>query len=102
MTTSVPSRRASRVHVLPESNLGWWAVGSAVLGIALTMAWQIMPFGAWPGFVAQLAAGVLAVVAISREKDHGLTVLASVLPMLFVIWFIAVELLSLAGVLPEH
>jgi hypothetical protein len=102
MTTSVPSRRASRIHVLPESTLGWWAVGSGVLGIALTLAWQLMPFGAWPGFVAQLTGGVLALVAIIRKRDRALTVYVSVMPMLFVIWFVAVELLSLAGVLPEH
>ncbi len=66
------------------------------------MAWQAIPFGAWPGFLVGIAGGVLALLAIIREKDRAITVIVAVMPMLFVIWFIAVELLSLAGVLPEH
>jgi len=102
MVTSLPTKRAPRLRILPGSNLGWWAMGCAASGIALTFAWPFMPFGAWPGFMFQIAGGVLALAAIIRKRDRAVTVIVSVLPMLFVIWFIAVELLSLAGVLPEH
>lgn len=102
MTTSVASRRAHRIHVLPGSTLGRSAVACAVFGIALTVAWQLMPFGAWPGFIFQITGGVFALVAITRKRDRAISVIVSVIPMLFVIWFIAVELLSLVGVLGEH
>jgi hypothetical protein len=69
VATRMPSKRSARIHVLPGTAIGCWAVGSAVLGIVLTMAWQFMPFGAWPGFVAQGAGGVLALVAIVRDRD---------------------------------
>lgn len=102
MATSVSSKRAPGVRVLPESPIGWWAVGCAAFGTAFMLAWQLMPFGAWPGFILQVSGGVLALVAIIREKDRALTVIVAVMSMLFLIWFITVELLSLAGVLPEH
>ncbi len=102
MATTMPSKKAPRLHVLPRSTLGWWAMGSAVLGMALTTAWQVMPLGAWPGFAAQAVGGVLALVAIIRNRDRGFLVFVAIVPMLFVIWFITVEILSLVGVLPEH
>lgn len=102
VVTGVSSKKTPRIPVLPSSPLGWRAVWCAVIGTTLTFVWQIMPLGALPGFMVQLGAGVFALMAITREKDRAVAVILSVVPMLFVLWFLAAELLSLAGILPEH
>ncbi len=102
MTTSVPSKKRPHVQLLPMTPFGWWAIGLAVAGVALTFAWQLMPLGAWPGFIAQLAGGVFALIAVIRDQDRAVSVFLAVAPMLFVVWFLAAEVLSLIGILPEH
>lgn len=102
MTTSVPSKKSPHVRLLPTTPFGRLAIVLAGAGIALTFAWQLMPLAAWPGFIVQLAGGVFALIAAIRDGDRAISVFLAVLPMLFVVWFLAVEVLSLVGVLPEH
>ena len=86
-----PERGNSRVTVLPTTVLGWRAIGLAVIGIVLVLAWTIVPRGAAFGFACGIAGGVAAIVAI-RRGERALTVFAAVVPLVFVVAFVVAEL----------
>lgn len=80
-----------RFTVLPTTRAGRWAVALAVAGVALVLAWSVLPMGALAGFVAGAAAGGAAIVAI-RRGDRAVTVVLAILPLLWVVVFIVAEL----------
>ena len=84
---------ASRFNEKPHTKLGWWAVGFAVAGILLVPAWSILPGGAGLGFLCELVGGILALIAIIRQKERSWLVWLSVLPMINVFVFILAEFL---------
>lgn len=102
MTIRTSPRKTRRIHFLPTTRRGSWAVGLGGAGIVLTFGWAVVPFGAFPGFILGIAGGVLALVAIIREGERALSVFIAVLFLLFVVWFLVAEVLSAVGVLPEH
>lgn len=78
---------------MPQTKLGWWAVGLAAAGILLVFAWSILPGGAWLGFLCELAGGILALTAIVRERERSWLVWLSILPMVNVFVFVLAEFL---------
>lgn len=69
-------------------------MGLAAANVVLILAWRVMgPAGAWPGFAFGLAGGVVALVAIFRRGERAITVFAAILPLLFVLVFVAAELI---------
>jgi hypothetical protein len=79
--------------ILPTTRPGTWAAWLAVGYLVLSPAWRILPGGAIAAFVSGLAGGVCALVAILRRGERALTVFAAVLPLAFVVLFVAAELL---------
>lgn len=102
MITKEPSTKRRRIRAFPATRLGRWAVWCGAASIALTLAWSVLPLGAWSGFAIGLAGGALALVATIRDGERALSVFAVVLLALLILGFIVVEILSLMGVLPEH
>ena len=92
MRAEPPVRRTHRIPVLPQTVLGWRAVGLAVAAIILVLAWTIVPLGAAFGFACGLAGGVAALIAIVRLEERALTVFLAVLPLAFVVAFVVAEL----------
>jgi multisubunit Na+/H+ antiporter MnhB subunit len=78
----------------PATRLGWWAVGLAAASIVLSFAWSILPGGALVAFTCGLAGGVLALIAMIRQRERSWLVFLSLLPMLFVLSFILGEFLN--------
>ncbi|HSP72111.1 MAG TPA: hypothetical protein VLN26_07080 [Gaiellaceae bacterium] len=79
--------------ILPTTRPGTWAAWLAVGYLVLMPAWSVLPGGAALAFASGLAGGVLALVAILRRGERALTVFAAVLPLAFVVLFVAAELL---------
>jgi multisubunit Na+/H+ antiporter MnhB subunit len=77
----------------PRTSLGWWAVGLAVASIVLLPVWSILPGGALPSFLCGLAGGIIALIALIREKERSWLVFLCILPMLNVFVFILGEFL---------
>ena len=83
-----------RLAVLPTTRLGRWAVGLAVANVVLMFGWRLMgPLGGGPGLAAGLVGGSLALVALFKRGERALTVIAAVLPLVFVLAFVLAELL---------
>jgi hypothetical protein len=76
---------------MPQTKLGWWAIGLAAASIMLLFAWSFLPWGAWPSFLCGLAAGIIALIAIVREHERSWLVLLSLLPLLNLIVFLLGE-----------
>jgi hypothetical protein len=101
MTTSSPGHgtRAHighRFHFWPTTPLGWWAVGLAVASIVLVPSWKLMgPAGAFPGLSCGAAGGVVALTAMYRRKERAITVIACLVPFLFVVSFVIGELATI-------
>lgn len=79
--------------ILPTTRPGTWAAWLAVGYLVLMPAWSVLPGGAALAFASGLAGGVVALVAILRRGERALTVFAAVLPLAFVVLFVAAELL---------
>ncbi len=100
------STKAPRA-VLPTTSLGWWALRLAGFAVVMMFAmplqeipyfgWVIWGLG-WLGLAAALVGGVLAPIAIIRDKERALSVFAAVIPLLFYLVFVVLEL----TVFPEH
>jgi hypothetical protein len=84
---------ASRFNERPHSKLGWWAVGLVIAGILLVSAWTILPGGATLGFLCELAAGIIALIAIIRQHERSWMLWLTLLPMLNVFIFFLGEFL---------
>jgi hypothetical protein len=84
---------SSHLLGIPHTKLGWWSVGLAAASVVLIFAWSVLPGGAWLGFLCGIAGGITAVIAIVRKQERALLVWLPILPAIFVIYFIAAELL---------
>jgi hypothetical protein len=82
-----------RVAILPTTRPGWWAVGLALANVVLVLSWTILPGGAALGFLAGLAGGVVALVAIVRHRDRALAGFLAIAPPVLVVLFVLAELL---------
>jgi hypothetical protein len=69
----------------PITTLGRMALGFALAGFLLNMLWSIMPFGlgGFPGLLCSALGGLLALVAIIRDRERSWLVILAVLPLLF-------------------
>lgn len=85
--------RKHRVAILPTTRLGWWAVGLALANVVLVLSWTILPGGAALGFLAGLAGGIVALVAIVRHGERALAVFLAIGPLVMVVLFLLAELL---------
>jgi hypothetical protein len=97
------STKAGRV-ILPTTRLGWWAVRlggvAVVLGLATGPIYLWVPGGEWvnlvlglPAFAAAVGSGVIAPIAIIRDKERALSVYAALIPLLFLLVFVVIEVL---------
>lgn len=97
------STKAGRV-ILPTTRLGWWAVRlggvAVVIGLATAPIYLWVPGGEWvnlvlglPAFAAAVGSGVIAPIAIIRDKERALSVYAALIPLLFLLVFVVIEVL---------
>jgi hypothetical protein len=86
------SRR--RIAVLPTTAPGWWAVALAVASVVLVFAAGEVPRGAALGLACGVAGGGAALVAIARDRERAVTVLASLLPLVIAVGFVVAELIG--------
>lgn len=80
----------------PTTRLGKWAVALAIGNVLLmlTPSWRLLgPLGGFPGLAAGAIGGVLALVAISRRREHATSVRLAAVPLVLVILFVLAELL---------
>lgn len=89
-----PIKRRHRITILPTTERGWWAVGLAAGFFAFVFAAALVPRGAAFGFLSGLAGGVVALMAIIRDRERALTVFVALLPVVIALAFLLVELLS--------
>ncbi len=86
-----PGRRRS--HGRPDTPLGSWAVGLAGASVVLLVSWETVGrLGGVAGLALGIAAGVVALRAIVRDEERGLTVFAAFLPFLIAAGFLLTEL----------
>ena len=83
---------ALRTSLLPTTQLGRWAVGLAAAFFPLVFAAAFAPGAAALGFVCGLAGGSAALVAIVRERERALTVVAAVAPLAIAAAFLLAQL----------
>ena len=99
MTTSshphqLGSHEPHRFRFLPTTRLGTWAVGLAVASIFLQPTWMLLgPVGGFPGLLAGLIGGVVALVAILRRSERAISVFIALVPFVGVIVFVLGEFL---------
>lgn len=84
---------ASHFNEKPHTKLGWWAFGLAVASILLMFGWMFLPGGAGLSFLCGLAGGIIALVAIIRQRERSWAVWLALLPMLNVFVFFLGEFL---------
>ena len=84
---------ASHCNERPHTKLGWWAFGLAVASILLMFGWMFLPGGAGLSFLCGLAGGIIALVAIIRQRERSWAVWLALLPMLNVFVFFLGEFL---------
>ena len=94
---------AARWVVFPTTPVGWWALRLAGASVALLFAAPLLNL--IPGFApvtyslalaAALVSGVLAPIAIIRDKERALSVFAAMIPLLFYLVFTVLEFTVLA------
>ena len=96
--------RHQRLAFLPQTRLGWWSLGVAVVSVVLFVVGAFVltsnrPEGPVvpmflvrvPAFGGLIAAGIIAVVAWFRRQERSLLVLLTVLPSLFAVYFVIGE-----------
>ncbi|WP_369046367.1 hypothetical protein [Sinomonas sp. P10A9] len=105
----VVRRRSERPTAKPTSALGWWSLGLFAAGLVLQFVGSALTFGPEAaegfarlvsnfvilGFGGWVVAGVLGLVAWFRRRERSLVVLIlSVVPAMFVLYFLLGELVS--------
>lgn len=83
-----------RIRVLPTTLLGRWAVGLAGVFLVLVLVGTVVPRGGALAFLCGLAGGVVALIAIVRERERALTVFAALAPLAFALAFLVAELIG--------
>ena len=84
---------AHRFFFWPMTRLGWWAVGLAAASVVLIPSWSLMGrLGGIPGLVCGFAGGVIALLAIFRQKERAISVFAAFVPFVVVVSFVLAEL----------
>ena len=92
-THGLPARH--RRPFWPTTRLGKWAVALAIGNVVLMPSWRLLgPLGAFPGLAAGAIGGVLALVAISRRREHATSVMLAAVPLVLVTLFVLAELLA--------
>lgn len=89
-----PVKNRPRITILPTTHLGWWAVGLTAAFFLLVFAATVVPRGAALGFVSGLAGGVVALMAIVRERERAVIVFAALMPLAIAVAFVLAELIS--------
>lgn len=89
-----PAGRPRRVTILPTTDLGRWAVWLAAAFFVLVVAASVVPRGAAIGFACGLAGGVAALVAVMRDRERAVTVVAALVPLLIAVGFTLAELIT--------
>jgi hypothetical protein len=84
---------SSHFNERPHTTLGWWAVGLAAASILLMFGWMFLPGGAGLSFLCGLAGGIVALIAIIRQRERSWVVWLALLPMLNVFVFFLGEFL---------
>jgi hypothetical protein len=84
--------RRPRITILPATHLGWWALGLTAAFFLLVFAATVVPRGAVLGFVSGLAGGIVALMAIVRER--AVTVFAALVPHAIAVGFVLSQLIS--------
>jgi hypothetical protein len=88
------SGHGAQVSLLPRTQLGRWAVALAVAFAALVLVGTVVPRGGGLALVCGLLGGALALVAIVRDGERALTVLAALAPLAFGVAFVVAELVA--------
>ena len=89
-----PVKNRPRITILPATHLGWWAVGLTAAFFPLVFAAAVVPRGAAFGFVSGLAGGIVALMAIVRDRERAVTVFAAFVPLAIALGFVLAELIS--------
>jgi hypothetical protein len=89
-----PIQHRGRVTILPTTKLGWWAAGLAAAFFPLMFAAAVAPRSAALGFVCGLAGGAIALMAIVRDRERAVTVLAAAVPLVIAVVFVLAQLIS--------
>jgi hypothetical protein len=106
-----PLRR--RILGWPSTRLGWWSVGLAATFVALFIInlavitstletlWRqtLLPFYVIFMLSCGLAAGIVGLIAVIRQRERSWLVWLAILTGLFVIAIVLGELLQLVGVI---
>ena len=103
MTTSMPSGKAHRVHLLPTTSIGWWALGLGGTSMLLLFAAPLINL--IPGeagntamfatylsaFAAGVVGGIAALIAIIRRRERAVTVFLAAMPLAMYVVLIVIE-----------
>lgn len=89
-----PVRHRPRITLLPTTSLGWWAVGLGAAFFVFVFAATVVPRGAALGFVCGLAGGVAALLAIVRDRERAVIVVAALIPLAIAVAFVLAEAIS--------
>jgi hypothetical protein len=93
-TPGSPVKHRPRITIVPTTNLGRWAVGFTLAFFPLVFAAAVVPRGAALGLVCGLASGVVALMAIVRDRERAVTVFAALVPLAIAVAFVLAELIS--------
>ena len=89
-----PVNNRPRITILPATHLGWWAVWLTAAFFLLVFTATVVPRGAALGFVSGLAGGIVALMAIVRERERAVTVFAALVPLAIAVGFVLSQLIS--------
>jgi hypothetical protein len=100
-STTVEHRRRG----LPTTDLGWWAIrlaGAAVVAGFAAPLFNLIPWVRYVGvplmygiaFGGAIGGGVLAAIAIIREKERAVIVFVALVPMLLYLVLIVAEIIT--------
>jgi hypothetical protein len=89
-----PVEHRPRITILPATSLGWWAAGLAAAFFPLVSAAAVLPRAAALGFVCGFAGGGAALMAIIRDRERAVTVVAALMPLAVGVGFVLAQLIG--------